>query len=80
MAVKRRMIHGKFLSMFSKVVIGLPRNERIENGAKDVEDQHDYGDEAKDAHSASSGPSSSTRTMVPLSMEYPQVLIPGGGV
>jgi hypothetical protein len=46
MAVKRRMIHGKFLSMFSKVVIGLPRNERIENGAKDVEDQNHYGDEA----------------------------------
>jgi hypothetical protein len=40
------MNHGKCLSMFSKVVMGLPRNERIENGTKDVEDQHDYGDEA----------------------------------
>jgi hypothetical protein len=53
MAVNARMNHGKCLSMFSKVVMGLPRNECIENGAKDVEDQHDYGDEAEDAHSAS---------------------------
>jgi hypothetical protein len=39
--------------MFSKIVIGLPRNKRIENGAKDVEDQNDYGDEAEDTHSGS---------------------------
>jgi hypothetical protein len=31
MAVNARISHGKNLSMFSKVVMGLPRNERIEN-------------------------------------------------
>jgi hypothetical protein len=53
MAVNARMTQGKYSSMVFMIVIGLPRNERIENGAKNVEDQHDYGDEAEDAHSAS---------------------------
>jgi hypothetical protein len=53
MAVNARMTQGKYSSMVFMIVICLPRNERIENGAKDVEDQNDYGDEAEDAHSAS---------------------------
>jgi hypothetical protein len=39
MAVKRRMIQGKFLSMFSKVVMGRSPDKRQEDASGDVEDQ-----------------------------------------
>jgi hypothetical protein len=39
MAVNRRMIQGKFLSMFSKVVMGLPPDKAKEDASGDVEDQ-----------------------------------------
>jgi hypothetical protein len=39
MAVSTRMIHGKYSSMFSKVVMGLSPNKAKEDASGDVEDQ-----------------------------------------
>jgi hypothetical protein len=41
MAVNSTRIHGKFLSMFSKIVMGLPPYEPKEDASGYVEDQ-DY--------------------------------------